>query len=124
MCISILFIFFDTILERTIQPISNSQTALEGAGASIMKREQLTLIGEQIIQTSIAFDQLSMVLNELAQLYDATDTSKSNDEKCMQMASQRILFASMKMKEAGEALVQTSAPKTKPKGKGWIKGGF
>lgn len=114
---------FAGLLERAMEPISKSQTSLEAAGASIMKREALVTIGEHVVEASLALDDFSSVLGDFAQLRNSMEAI-TEPEECMKVASQRIQYASIKMKEAGENLTNATAEKKKIKGKGWIKGGM
>lgn len=95
---------------------------LESAGANIMKRQALPVIGNEIVQTSIALYNFAEALYNVAEI----EGQRGNEVKHnMIMASERIQFASQRMNDAGEALMNSGKEKKKNiKGKGWIKGGL
>lgn len=82
-----------------------------------MKRSSLASIAEQFTLTANAFDDLSVIISDLS-----NQRADEQEGGCIEMAAQRIQFAALKMKQAGEELTESKVEKKKVNGKGWIKG--
>lgn len=95
-------------IDCMIEPVHTCSTALEAAGAAIMQRQSVNIIGQQL---DLAGTSLATLADLLPRLGDENDASQSG---------QRMLFASQKMTEAGQQLQGIKAP---PTGKSWLKGG-
>ena len=86
-------------------------TAMEEAGKSIMQRKSIQEIGMSLLKCGDSMEILAAQMRGYApQLQESCD------------AAQRMAFAAERMKEAACQLSGISPDKTKPKGKGWIKG--
>lgn len=97
-------------IEVARTPLSASGTSLEAAGAGIMQRSPLTDIGESMYNCGETLESLAAAIGDLSSFSEASESS------------QRMKYASEKMKEAGDNLRGTTPEKKKPKGKSWIKG--
>mmetsp|Transcript_37797 Transcript_37797/g.53316 ORF Transcript_37797/g.53316 Transcript_37797/m.53316 type:complete len:126 (-) Transcript_37797:28-405(-) len=99
-------------LEATIPTITTFGENLENAGEGIMKGKSVAQIGEYLIKCGEDMEILSGHVSGYA--------PELNDSVT---ATQRLVFASERMKDAGYELTGTNkADSDKPKGKGWIKG--
>jgi hypothetical protein len=92
-----------------VQTMETAGVTLEATGAGIMMRSPLAQIGGSMAACGSQLEQLSAYILEI-----------SPEESNGQISSQRMAYAAEKMIEAGNELM--GAPKTKPKGKGWMKG--
>lgn len=103
----------DTVLmgriESMIIPIKEASTSLEEAGAAIMQRASLNVIGQHLTDCGEALELLSMKVESL-------------DPNCNEgkLSSQRMVYASQQMILAGKEL--RGEKKEKAVGKSWIKG--
>uniref|UniRef100_A0A7S4UHI9 Uncharacterized protein n=1 Tax=Ditylum brightwellii TaxID=49249 RepID=A0A7S4UHI9_9STRA len=96
--------------ESTVNPMESSSIALEAAGASIQQRRPIADVGEELYKCACSLEQLAMAIQQF-------DVDAKEPKEC----STRMMFASTKMKEAGDEL-RGKKDKPKPKGKSWIKG--
>lgn len=96
-------------LKPMIQTMETAGVALEEVGKGIMMKSPLAEIGGRMAACGTQLEQLSAQILELS-------PEASNG----QISSQRMGYAAEKMIEAGNELMGT--PKTKAKGKGWLKG--
>lgn len=92
-----------------ITPAKQAGLWLETAGASIMQRESVEVVGKHLISCGDALELLSMRVGAL--------DPESEEGK---LSSQRMKYASEQMIVAGKEL--TGEAKEKPKGKSWLKG--
>ena len=99
------------ILQDAIVPMKRCGDALEGAGAAIVKQMTVVDVGKELEIGAQAMLELSALIGNLVL-----------EDENGKLSSQRLAFASTKMKEAGNKL--TGAPIEKPKGKAWLKGGL
>lgn len=83
--------------------------SLEKAGAGIMKREKLVDIGQHLVDAAGDLELLGLGIQKIDGELEETKVS-----------GQRMLYASVKMKEAGNNLMGIM-PEPK-KGKSWLKG--
>jgi hypothetical protein len=100
---------FALFAEPMVQTMETAGVTLEATGRMIMMRTSLAEIGGSMAACGSQLEQLSAAILEL-----------SPEESNGQLSSQRMAYAAEKMTEAGNELMGT--PKTKPKGKGWLKG--
>jgi len=96
-------------IEDMIVPMKTAAVTLEEAGASIMQREDVVVVGKCLINCGEAIELLSARVGALE--------PSNNDGK---VSAQRMAYASAQMIVAGKEL--TGEKKEKPKGKSWIKG--
>jgi len=104
-------------IDPMIEIMAMAGQTLEAAGAGIMMRQSLLDIGTYLTSCG---EQLGMLSDSILILADTTSTTNNNGA----ISSQRMAYASEKMIEAGTELklVGGNGTKTKPKGKGWLKG--
>lgn len=92
-----------------VEPLRIAGETLEKAGASILKRLPITELAGNLVSCGKELETLSLQIAEIApEQSDGT------------VSSQRMAYAAQKMIEAGNELQGT--PKSKTKGKGWLKG--
>jgi len=96
-------------IEEMIAPTKRAAACLEEAGAAIMQRTSLDVVGKHLIDCGEAIAVLSMKVGAL-------DPSSSEGT----LAGERMLYASQQMIVAGKEL--TGEKVEKPKGKSWLKG--
>ena len=97
-------------IENDMMPfMQKGGESLELAGAGIMKREKLVDIGKNLIAVGVEMEHLALGIQKLDAELEETKVS-----------GQRMLYASLKMKEAGNNLMGIK-PEQK-KGKSWLKG--
>ena len=96
-------------IEQMISPTKQAAVWLEEAGASIMKRDSVDVVGKHLISCGEALELLSMAVGAL---------DPSSDEG--KLSAQRMLYSSQTMIAAGKEL--TGEKKEMPKGKSWLKG--
>jgi len=97
-------------IENDMMPfMQKGGESLELAGAGIMKREKLVDIGKNLIAVGVEMEHLALGIQKLDGELEETKVS-----------GQRMLYASLKMKEAGNNLMGIK-PEQK-KGKSWLKG--
>lgn len=108
----LLLLFIDGCMDATepmVQTMTVAGVTLEAAGAGIMMRSPLSQIGGSMASCGTQLQELSQQILQL-----------SSDSSNCKISSQRMAYAAEKMMEAGNELM--GSPKTKPKGKGWLKG--
>uniref|UniRef100_A0A7S4QHV9 Pectinesterase inhibitor domain-containing protein n=1 Tax=Ditylum brightwellii TaxID=49249 RepID=A0A7S4QHV9_9STRA len=103
-------VYLAPLVESTVNPMESSSIALEAAGASIQQRRPIADVGEELYKCACSLEQLAMAIQQF-------DVDAKEPKEC----STRMMFASTKMKEAGDEL-RGKKDKPKPKGKSWIKG--
>jgi len=96
-------------IEDMIEPTKRAAKCLEEAGASIMQRDALGVVGGHLVSCGEAIELLSVKVGGL-------DAEREEGK----LASQRMLYASQQMIVAGKELA--GEKKEKPKGKSWLKG--
>lgn len=96
-------------LQAMIKPTQQAALRLEEAGASIMQRQSITVVGSHLIACGEAIDMLASSIVAL-----------SPDDKDAKLSSQRMNYCSTQMIIAGEELA--GIKREKPKGKSWLKG--
>ena len=99
----------DTI-QKSVSVLQDCSTALEEAGAAIMQREQMIVVGMKLVQAGSAMQTLSPLILSL-----------SSERQEAEDSAQRMSAAAKKMTEAGNNL-QGIQPKAT--GKSWLKGGI
>jgi hypothetical protein len=105
---------------RMVPHVTASSEALEAAGAAILQRQSVTVVGNQLITAGKELNELSSILPAII----ASDEQQQHEEA--KESAERMQNAAQLMMEAGEALLpqkEGGAP-TKATGKRWIKGGF
>jgi hypothetical protein len=96
-------------LKEMMPYIKATATLLEAAGAGILQRKNLDVIGESIFQCGVNMEQLAMGIANLSP--DLFETKESGN---------RMLYCAEKMREAGNNL--KGVQPEKKKGKSWLKG--
>lgn len=96
-------------ITNMIPPIRAASISLEEAGASILQRSKVSVVGQHFVTCGEALELLSMKVKAL-------DPESS---ECT-LSAQRMAYASEQMIVAGKELM--GEKKEKPKGKSWIKG--
>jgi hypothetical protein len=96
-------------IEKMVLPMKQASMWLEEAGAAILRKESMDVVGKHLISCGEALLLLSMSIEGL--------DSSSNDGKI----SSQMVYASRKIILAGNEL-RGGEKKEKPKGKSWIKG--
>lgn len=103
----------DDAMEATISemiPImTKAAESLESSGAAILQRKEVSITGQGLYECGEALEQLAQCIRSVAP--DISEASESCD---------RMMFAALKMREAGDNLKGVEKPK--PKGKAWLKG--
>ncbi|KAL7529712.1 hypothetical protein ACHAXR_003112 [Thalassiosira sp. AJA248-18] len=95
-----------------IAPTKMASVSLEEAGASILQREAVVVVGNHLITCGEAIGLLSTKVAVL-------DPSGGKSEEG-KLSAQRMQYASEQMILAGNELI--GVKKEKPKGKSWLKG--
>ena len=98
------------MIERMKVPMNEAANWLEEAGAAIMRRESVDVVGKHLISCGEGLQALAMIVEGL-------DPSSSGEGK---LSSQRMVYASQQMILAGKEL--RGEKKEKTVGKSWIKG--
>lgn len=99
-------------ITNMIPPIRAASISLEeAAGASILQRSKVSVVGQHFVTCGEALELLSMKVKAL-------DPESS---ECT-LSAQRMAYASEQMIVAGKELM--GEKKEKPKGKSWIKGSW
>lgn len=96
-------------IDNMIIPIRRASVCLEEAGASIMQREAVDVVGKHLISCGEALELLSAKV-------EALDPSSGDGT----LSAQRMMYAGQQMILAGKELA--GEKKEKPKGKSWLKG--
>lgn len=97
-------------ITNMIPPIRAASISLEeAAGASILQRSKVSVVGQHFVTCGEALELLSMKVKAL-------DPESSEGT----LSAQRMAYASEQMIVAGKELM--GEKKEKPKGKSWIKG--
>lgn len=97
-------------ITNMISPMKASSIFLEDAGAAILTKESVDVIGQHLISCGEALLSLSATIGVLDETNKDCTTS-----------AQRMVYASEQMILAGNELLG-GEKKEKPKGKSWIKG--
>ena len=92
-----------------IGPMMNAALYLEETGASILRKESVNEVGQQLISCGDALEALAIAVGEL-------DPSSAEGK----LSSQRMVYASQQMILAGKEL--RGEKRETGKGKSWIKG--
>ena len=107
-----------------IPPMKSAAYHLEEAGASLIKRENVDVLGKQLICCGEALGELSAKVLELSVIEDSSSISRDDAATPGKLSSQRMLYASQQMILAGKELTTAGDEKSLgPKGKAWIKQG-
>ena len=96
-------------IQAMIEPIQQAALRLEEAGASIMQRQSIKVVGSHLI-----------ACGEAIRLLASSIAALSPDDKDAKLSSQRMNYCSEQMIIAGEELA--GIKREKPKGKSWLKG--
>ena len=96
-------------IDDMVGPTKLAGTSLEMAGAGILQRASVDVVGKHLVDCGEALGSLSAKVGAL-------DASSSEGK----LSAQRMMYASQQMIVAGREL--RGEKKEKPKGKGWIKG--
>lgn len=96
-------------VQAMIEPTQQAALRLEEAGASIMQRQSIKVVGSHLIACGESIQMLSSRVLAL-----------SPDDKDAKLSSQRMNYCSEQMIIAGEELAGIT--REKPKGKSWLKG--
>jgi len=108
-----------TRIINMIGPTAAASSALEAAGATILQRQPITEVGNQLVTAAEQFDVLATKIDELSSSSSASSVSLEDPAT---ISSQRMKYCSEQMKLAGQEL-QQGGPKTTVKtGKSWLKG--
>eukprot|EP00559_Dactyliosolen_fragilissimus_P001149 CAMPEP_0184863846 /NCGR_PEP_ID=MMETSP0580-20130426/12786_1 /TAXON_ID=1118495 /ORGANISM="Dactyliosolen fragilissimus" /LENGTH=204 /DNA_ID=CAMNT_0027362417 /DNA_START=143 /DNA_END=757 /DNA_ORIENTATION=+ len=101
------------VIQEAIPNIVQCGTNLEAAGASIMKRENVNIVGTYLVAAGTSMELLAQSISSLAP--DFNEASES---------CQRMIFAAERMRDAGNKLNTNGDQKSNStnKGKAWIKG--
>jgi len=103
----------DDALEATISemiPIMmKAAESLESSGAAILQKKDIAVSGKGLYECGEALEELARCIRSVAP--DINEASESCD---------RMTFAALKMREAGDNL--RGVEKAQPKGKPWLKG--
>lgn len=97
------------IVNNMMPYMVTSGVSLEKAGAGIMKREKLVDIGQHLVDAAGDLELLALGIQKIDGELEETKVS-----------GQRMMYASVKMKEAGNNLMGIK-PEVK-QGKSWLKG--
>ena len=97
-------------MTNMIPSMKVASLALEEAGASIMQKSSVAIVGKHFIRAGEALEVLSTKVTKL-----------DPDSEVGILSGQRMLYASEQMILAGKEL-SGGEKKGKPKGKAWIKG--
>ena len=99
-------------IEEAIPHLEMAGISLEAAGAGILQRASIADIGAKLVESGTNLELFGNALLKLAE-----------DKEEAKIASQRMLFGSQQMIEAGNELTGQDSTKAKKNlGKGWIKG--
>mmetsp|Transcript_26972 Transcript_26972/g.30851 ORF Transcript_26972/g.30851 Transcript_26972/m.30851 type:complete len:277 (+) Transcript_26972:141-971(+) len=106
-----------------IEFMEGSGNMLEETGEKIMKRDTVTEIGSSLVNCSDYLEKLALGIQLVGSCKDddKDDYEKENEESrnIVKESCTRMLYASEKMKEAGNNLQGIEPPKKK--GKAWLK---
>ena len=97
-----------TIIEM-IPIMTKAAESLESSGAAILQRREVAETGKGLYECGEALEELAKCIRSVSP--DVNEASESCD---------RMTFAALKMREAGDNL--RGVEKAKPKGKAWLKG--
>jgi len=107
-----------------IGPTAAASSALEAAGATILQRQPITEVGNQLVTAAEQFDVLATKIDDLSTSSGSASTTLEEEEEDdpATISSQRMKYCSERMTVAGQEL-QQGGPKTTVKtGKSWLKG--
>ena len=103
----------DEAMEATVSEMiplmTKAAESLESAGAAILQRREVAETGKGLYECGEALEELAKCIRSVSP--DVNEASESCD---------RMTFAALKMREAGDNL--RGVEKAKPKGKAWLKG--
>lgn len=101
-----------------VGPLAAVSQDLEAAGAAVLTRQPLFVIGGKLIDASIQLEQVSTLLRDLSQS-TSTGTEPYPDGI---LSAQRMAYGADRMRVAGLELTGGDTTKPKSKGKAWLKG--
>jgi hypothetical protein len=119
-------------IDNMISPMKLAAYHLEEAGACLMRREKVDMVGKKLIECGETLEVLSAKVLELSELDNASSSSAAvastsgHDATASpgKLSAQRMLFASQQMILAGKELTTAVDEKASgSKGKSWIKQG-
>lgn len=99
----------EAIISEMIPIMTRAAESLESSGAAILQRKEVAVSGQGLYECGEALEELAQCIRSVAP--DISEASESCD---------RMTFAALKMREAGDNL--RGVEKAKPKGKAWLKG--